>query len=122
MNVELVFKTFFLNLIVILGFINLVRLSIFHFGSDLYSFKKRRKFKNLKLNTDSLPKIAIILPAYNESLTISSSLQSFMAMNYPKDKYQVYVVNDGSTDITSEIAHSYEFQDPDLITVFNVVN
>jgi len=49
-----------------------------------------------------LPKISLIVPAYNEAKTIRSCIQSLQALNYPK--YDVTVVDDGSTDNTFEEA------------------
>lgn len=48
------------------------------------------------------PKIALIIPAYNEELTIASAIYSAVARNFiPTD---IVVVDDGSTDRTYEIA------------------
>lgn len=45
-------------------------------------------------------KISIIIPVYNEEKLISSCLDSLIAQNYPKENYEIIVVNDGSTDDT----------------------
>ena len=47
---------------------------------------------------DVTPPIAFLVPAYNEERNIVDSLQSLLAMHYPK--IEVIVVNDGSTDGT----------------------
>jgi cellulose synthase/poly-beta-1,6-N-acetylglucosamine synthase-like glycosyltransferase len=44
------------------------------------------------------PGITVILPAYNESAGIVESVHSLLALRYPR--YEVVVVNDGSTDDT----------------------
>ena len=44
------------------------------------------------------PPISIIVPAYNEELTIVESVRALMRLDYPR--YQVVVVNDGSPDDT----------------------
>ncbi len=48
------------------------------------------------------PHVAIIIPAYNEEKTILQTLQSVEALQYPHDKLEILVVNDGSTDRTEE--------------------
>ncbi len=53
------------------------------------------------------PDVSIIVPAYNEEVMISNCLNSLLSLNYPKNKYEVIVVNDGSTDRTQEIIESY---------------
>ncbi|MFH1200626.1 MAG: glycosyltransferase family 2 protein [Candidatus Micrarchaeota archaeon] len=54
-----------------------------------------------------LPKLTVIIPAYNEEKTIAKTIESVLASKYPKDSLQVIVVNDGSTDGTRRIAESF---------------
>jgi len=49
---------------------------------------------------DSAPPIALLVPAYNEEMTIGESLRSLLALQYPS--FEVVVVNDGSSDGTLE--------------------
>lgn len=55
-----------------------------------------------------LPKVSVIVPAYNEEKTIEKTINSILKLNYPKDKLQIICVNDGSTDKTYKIAKKYE--------------
>lgn len=56
----------------------------------------------------SFPSLSVLLPAFNEEDTIAKSIESILDQNYPQDKIQIIVVNDGSTDSTEEIAGEYE--------------
>ncbi|RAK52546.1 glycosyltransferase family 2 protein [Phenylobacterium deserti] len=47
---------------------------------------------------EAAPPIALLVPAYNEELTIGESLRSLLALQYPS--FEVVVVNDGSGDGT----------------------
>jgi cellulose synthase/poly-beta-1,6-N-acetylglucosamine synthase-like glycosyltransferase len=47
------------------------------------------------------PPVSVILPAYNESAGIVSSVTSLLDLRYPR--HEVIVVNDGSTDATLEV-------------------
>ncbi len=47
------------------------------------------------------PPVSIVLPAYNEQLTIVAALQSLLQLTYPD--FEVIVVNDGSQDDTLNI-------------------
>lgn len=49
---------------------------------------------------DSYTPISIVVPAYNESLTIVANVKSLLSLNYPE--FEIIVVNDGSTDKTYE--------------------
>ena len=66
------------------------------------------------------PKISIIIPAYNEEHNIARCLDSILASNYPKNKLELLVIDDGSKDKTLKIAKAYEKQGP--ITVFHKKN
>jgi len=49
------------------------------------------------------PKVSILLAAYNEEKVIERRLRNFLSLDYPKDKLEIIVVSDGSTDRTAEI-------------------
>ena len=51
--------------------------------------------------------ISIIVPAYNEEEVISDCLNSLLALDYPKDKYEIIIINDGSTDKTADVVNDF---------------
>jgi glucosyl-dolichyl phosphate glucuronosyltransferase len=53
------------------------------------------------------PSISIIIPTYNRALLLSLTVDSFLAQNYPKDKVEIILANNNSTDNTREIIDSY---------------
>jgi cellulose synthase/poly-beta-1,6-N-acetylglucosamine synthase-like glycosyltransferase len=69
---------------------------------------------------DAAPPITLLVPAYNEELTIAESVRSLLALRYPT--FEVVVVNDGSKDETlkavieafelSPVQRSYELAAP----------
>ncbi|HZG80751.1 MAG TPA: glycosyltransferase family 2 protein, partial [Brevibacillus sp.] len=48
-----------------------------------------------------VPPISILVPAYNEELTIIENVRSLLSLNYPE--YEVIVINDGSGDETLNV-------------------
>ena len=52
---------------------------------------------------DKLPKVSIIVPAYNEEESIADCIESLKGIDYPKSLYEIIVVNDGSIDKTADI-------------------
>ena len=46
------------------------------------------------------PSVAVIVPCWNEESTIAATAESLLALDYPKDKLEIILVNDGSTDGT----------------------
>lgn len=68
----------------------------------LWLKKVRPQAKNGKL-----PAVSLVVPAYNESKTISKTLRSLLNLDYPKNKLEIIVVNDGSTDDTVDIVKRF---------------
>lgn len=54
-----------------------------------------------------LPSVSVVVPVYNEEKTLGKTLRSLLAVDYPRDKLEVIVVNDGSTDNTEKVARSF---------------
>lgn len=54
-----------------------------------------------------LPLISIVVLTLNEEKNIGRCLKSIFRQDYPKDKLEVIVVDDGSTDRTVEIARNF---------------
>ena len=48
------------------------------------------------------PTVAIVVPAYNEGPSIARTMLSCLTLDYPADKLEIVLVNDGSTDDTWE--------------------
>ncbi|MBI2410153.1 glycosyltransferase family 2 protein [Candidatus Kaiserbacteria bacterium] len=48
------------------------------------------------------PTVAVIVPCYNEEETVAGTCDSLLALDYPKDKLEIILVDDGSTDGTRE--------------------
>lgn len=58
-------------------------------------------------------KISIITPVYNEKKYIDKYLEGIKSINYPKDQYEVVIVDDGSTDTTIEKIKKFIASNPD---------
>jgi len=58
-------------------------------------------------NREKTVAISIIIPAYNEERFLGRCLQSIANVDYPGELTEVLLVDNGSTDRTVEIAHSY---------------
>lgn len=53
-----------------------------------------------------LRRFALVIPAHNEELSIQRTLESVMALDYPRDRYDVVVVADNCEDRTAAIARA----------------
>ena len=65
------------------------------------------------------PSVSILVPAHNEETVITDLLRSITKIDYPRDRLQVIIVNDRSTDRTGAMIDEFVKQYPDLITHFN---
>ena len=62
---------------------------------------------NRKATVFGLPTFSIVVPAHNEEGTIVRTLDSLARVKYPKNKLEIVVVDDGSTDLTYAVAEEY---------------
>src|SRR5271170_6041431 len=46
----------------------------------------------------------IIVPAHDEELGVAATIESLLALDYPKELYRVIVVADNCTDATARVA------------------
>ena len=54
------------------------------------------------------PRLAILVPAYNEEASITGTLESLLALDYPVHRREVVVMSDASSDRTDEIVRGFE--------------
>lgn len=60
-------------------------------------------FKKSEVGHDFLPGISIVIPAYNEAKRIAGCIAAIAGADYPKDRLEIIVVDDGSADDTRNI-------------------
>jgi cellulose synthase/poly-beta-1,6-N-acetylglucosamine synthase-like glycosyltransferase len=53
------------------------------------------------------PSVTVIVTAYNEESVIARRIENLLALDYPRDKLEIVVTSDASTDRTEEIALQY---------------
>jgi cellulose synthase/poly-beta-1,6-N-acetylglucosamine synthase-like glycosyltransferase len=49
------------------------------------------------------PRMAILIPAWNEHAVIGASIDRLMRLQYPRERLRIYVVDDASTDATPDV-------------------
>lgn len=74
--------------------------------------------KTLKMNLDDpleeYPSVSVLVPAHNEEVVIEKTVTSLIALDYPRDKLEVIVINDNSSDRTGEILQKVQQRHPDF--------
>lgn len=73
---------------------------VFLNGEIKFEDKSRVKLKRK-------PFVSVIVPAYNEESVIEHTLESVTSLDYPKDKLEIIIINDGSTDKTHKIVQDF---------------
>jgi cellulose synthase/poly-beta-1,6-N-acetylglucosamine synthase-like glycosyltransferase len=82
---------------------------VFLFVAFFETRAKEKARAALRMSEANLPSVTIIVPCYNEELTIAKTVQSLVDLEYPKKLLRIMIVDDGSTDDTYEIAQQFSF-------------
>lgn len=56
--------------------------------------------------SDELPRVSLIIAAYDEEEAIAAKVANALALDYPRDRLELIVASDGSTDATVERARA----------------
>ena len=73
-----------------------------------------QKYKAKKIfSKNYAPTVAVIVPAYNEEKVINETIRSLLAANHT-EKYEIIVVDDGSTDDTYRTVYDAYHDTPSL--------
>lgn len=70
--------------------------------------------KRMPAAGDYEPTVSIIICAKDEESCMDDCIRSLLELNYPKDKLEIILVNDRSSDRTKEIMQSYFSANPHL--------
>lgn len=77
----------------------------------LITFFEERENINNKPQVDKLsyyPTATIIVPCWNEEKTVSKTVHSLLNLSYPKNRFNIIIVDDGSTDRTWEVVQKFK--------------
>jgi cellulose synthase/poly-beta-1,6-N-acetylglucosamine synthase-like glycosyltransferase len=87
-------------------------LTIYGYVNYLRSLRERRLVDGAHL---ALPFCSILIPAHNEEKVIAATIEAMLNLEYPKEKLEIIVIDDGSTDGTKSIIQQYAQKDPRVI-------
>jgi cellulose synthase/poly-beta-1,6-N-acetylglucosamine synthase-like glycosyltransferase len=74
----------------------------------VYLLSRLRPINTKRENIE--PKVTILITAYNEERDIKAKLENTLQLDYPKDKLEILVASDGSTDNTDNIVRQFSAQ------------
>ncbi|HKE49573.1 MAG TPA: glycosyltransferase [Rhodanobacteraceae bacterium] len=62
------------------------------------------------------PPLTVIIPAYNEGAMVARSIESVVFARYPRERLEVFVIDDGSADDTWDHIRNVARRYPDVVT------
>lgn len=84
----------------LIGYSTFMFISVIVGSFELYRTHRREIMKNI-LPSDYHVPVTIVVPAYNEEVTVVETVKSLLALEYRS--YEIIVVDDGSKDNTSKV-------------------
>lgn len=81
----------------------------------LHHLRALAERKRIDVMSFMYPSVSILIPAHNEEIVIGATLNAMLALDYPRNKIEIIVINDGSTDSTGEIVKSFAQRDSRVI-------
>ena len=99
----------------LLFYLSIIMIGYIYFGYPLTAFLFGRIRNNVVIKNSFTPSVTLVIAAYNEIECIEKTLKNKIALKYPKDKLEIIVISDGSTDGTDEAVETFSSEDIRLI-------
>jgi cellulose synthase/poly-beta-1,6-N-acetylglucosamine synthase-like glycosyltransferase len=72
-------------------------------GYPLLIYALGRLREQRPIRKEIWPRLSLLVPAHNEGHAIGAKVHNCMQLEYPKDRLEVFVASDGSTDATASV-------------------
>ncbi len=99
------------GVILLFSLIVIARYFILLFFSMLNLYRHIHKDEAEHISSEDKPFVSILVPCYNEEKVLKASLESLIKQTYPK--FEILVIDDGSSDETFLMAKNMEFNHGD---------
>jgi cellulose synthase/poly-beta-1,6-N-acetylglucosamine synthase-like glycosyltransferase len=73
----------------------------------LISFFEKKPALKTAAKPHYYPTVSVIIPCWNKALSLGGTVESLLALEYPKNKLSIVIIDDGSTDNTWEVAQQF---------------
>ena len=84
-------------------FASLAMVGYAYVGYPILVYILSRLFPRIVRQADITPPVSVVIAAYNEELDIGAKIENTLALDYPKEKLEIIVASDCSTDLTDDI-------------------
>lgn len=82
-------------------------LAYVYVGYPVLVFAASKLFPKKVVRSDIEPTVTVLITAFNEEASIERKIENTLALEYPKEKLEILVASDGSTDSTDEIVRGF---------------
>lgn len=76
-------------------------------GYPILVYLVSRYFPKKTIRGNGEPTVTVLITAYNEESAIFAKIENTLKLDYPREKLEILVASDGSTDGTDEIVKSF---------------
>ena len=87
-------------IVYLVGYSTFLFLSVVVGSIDLYQSRQRARMRNALWQSYYVP-VSILVPAYNEEVTVVDTVRSLLALDYKL--FEIIIMDDGSKDATSQV-------------------
>jgi cellulose synthase/poly-beta-1,6-N-acetylglucosamine synthase-like glycosyltransferase len=75
---------------------------VFTLAGYLYSLEAARARRDMR-EPPEWPHVSILVPAHNEEIVMAGTIESMLHLDYPRDRMEIIVIDDSSTDRTRRV-------------------
>jgi cellulose synthase/poly-beta-1,6-N-acetylglucosamine synthase-like glycosyltransferase len=96
------------TLLAVVFWLSVALLVYTHLGYPLvlWALTRSREDRPRTADDGSLPRVSLIVAAHDEEDVIERKVRDALALDYPRDRLEVIVASDGSTDATVDVARA----------------
>jgi cellulose synthase/poly-beta-1,6-N-acetylglucosamine synthase-like glycosyltransferase len=96
-------------ILLVLFVISLIQVTWTYIGYPAFLFLISSVFgKKHSVDDSYMPHVSLLIIAHNEENVIRKKIENSLNLDYPKDRMEIIVIDDGSNDRTREIVREYE--------------
>ena len=103
-----IYDTLMLSSLICIWFLLLLNVLLIT-GGYLYYLESNRY---LPPPLEDCPMVSILVPAHNEAVVITRTVQSLLEFDYPNDRYEIIVINDNSSDDSARLLAEIQGRHP----------
>lgn len=75
------------------------------------STMESREKEEIEISDEEYPSVTFLIPCWNEQDTVITTIESVLSLDYPKNKFHIIAIDDGSTDDTWKNLQAYVSHD-----------